>query len=188
MIVECKFCSRKFRLQDCLLKPSGCRVRCSKCETIFRAFPEPSGSSRDPFFEKAGVAQDMVEGEIAAAFSEKRAHPRLMVSIPVICDGLDIEGNPHDLHLGAITDVSRGGLGIELFSSPVSDQVAVSFINGEDRDVRVQAEVVHSRMDGCFKTRVGLSLMGLPLEVDQFITQVMKTHYSSWADDQQIHA
>jgi predicted Zn finger-like uncharacterized protein len=39
MIITCEACSTKFNLDESLLKPSGSKVRCSKCKTVFTAYP-----------------------------------------------------------------------------------------------------------------------------------------------------
>jgi hypothetical protein len=61
------------------------------------------------------------QGDISTFGDEKRKQPRMPVSIPVLCDALDLEGNPHDIYIGAIKEVSQTGLAIELSSSPVSE-------------------------------------------------------------------
>ena len=40
MIVECKNCGVKYRLDDSKVKPEGVKVRCSRCGYVFRVFPE----------------------------------------------------------------------------------------------------------------------------------------------------
>ena len=46
MIVTCEVCSTSFNLSDELIKPSGTKVRCSKCKKVFSVYPpiaeEPS--------------------------------------------------------------------------------------------------------------------------------------------------
>jgi len=42
MIVTCNECDTSFNFDDHLIKPSGSKVRCSKCQTIFVAFPSAS--------------------------------------------------------------------------------------------------------------------------------------------------
>jgi predicted Zn finger-like uncharacterized protein len=42
MIVTCKECDTSFNFDDHLIKPSGSKVRCSKCHAIFVAFPPGS--------------------------------------------------------------------------------------------------------------------------------------------------
>jgi hypothetical protein len=113
----------------------------------------------------------------AAASAFVRKYPRVPVSIHALCDALDLEGNPHDKHMAVIKEVSRGGLAIELPISPISEQVSLSFMNAENRDVYIRAKVVHSRKNS-HKTRIGLSLTGLPMEIDRFVAQVMQTHCS----------
>ena len=185
MVIECISCSRKFNLNENLLKLAGSRVRCSKCGTIFHAYPAHNGSSLNPTLETDGIAKDADQGESATSGFEKRKHARVPVSIPVLCDALDLDGNPHDLHIGAIKEVSQAGLAIELFSSPISGRVSLSFINVENKDVQIKAKVVHSRIKS-FMTWIGLSLKGPPMEIDHFVTQVMKTRHISDGADRQV--
>jgi predicted Zn finger-like uncharacterized protein len=181
MVIECISCSRKFNLNENLLKPAGSRLRCSKCGTIFPVYPAPAGSSQNWALETDKAAKDTEKGESITSFFERRQHPRVPVSIPVLCDALDFEGNPNDLQIGAIREVSQAGLAIELFSSPISEQVSLSFIDLQNRDVQIKARVVHSRIEDSLKTRVGLSLAGSPEGIEHFVTQVMKTHHSSYS-------
>ena len=125
------------------------------------------------------------QGDISTFGDEKRKQPRMPVSIPVLCDALDLEGNPHDIYIGAIKEVSQTGLAIELLGSPVFEQVSLSFINVENRDVQIKAKVVHSRAGDSFKTRVGLSLAGSAIEIDQFVSQVIKTNHFIYNDYRQ---
>ena len=39
MIITCKECNASFKLDESLLKPTGSKVRCSKCNEIFMAYP-----------------------------------------------------------------------------------------------------------------------------------------------------
>lgn len=41
MIITCENCQSKFRLDDDRVKATGSKVRCSKCEHIFKVFPAP---------------------------------------------------------------------------------------------------------------------------------------------------
>jgi hypothetical protein len=134
--------------------------------------------------ETDSIDRDADQGESATSGFEKRKHFRVPISIPVICDALDLAGNPCDIHVGSIKDLSQFGLAIELFSIPVSEQVLLSFIDVEDKDVHIKAKVVHSRINS-FKTRVGLSLAGSAVEIDHFVSQVMKTHHSTYSVDRQ---
>lgn len=185
MVIECKNCSRKFHLNENLLRPAGSRVRCSKCGNIFHAYSAADDSGLNPAIETDGIAKDADQNGSAASGFEKRKHPRVPVSIHVLCDALDLEGNPRDIHIGVIKDVSQTGLAIELVRSPISEQVSLSFMNVENREVTIKANVVHSRIN-LAKTWIGLSLMGPPMEVDQFVTQIIQTHNISYGADRQV--
>ena len=39
MIITCEQCNTSFNLDESLLKPSGSKVKCSKCDNIFTAYP-----------------------------------------------------------------------------------------------------------------------------------------------------
>jgi len=41
MIITCENCSIRFNLDETLLNPAGSKVRCSKCQHIFLAYPPP---------------------------------------------------------------------------------------------------------------------------------------------------
>ncbi len=46
MIITCDTCSTKFNLDETRIKPTGSKVRCSVCRTLFTAFP-PESTERD---------------------------------------------------------------------------------------------------------------------------------------------
>jgi hypothetical protein len=185
VVIKYKSCYRRCKLDETLLRPSGSRVRCSKCGAIFHVYIGLSGSRRDSTIEPKDMVSVIEQGNISTFGDEKRKHPRMPVSIPVLCDALDLEGNPHDIYIGAIKEVSQTGLAIELLGSPVFEQVPLSFINVENRDVQIKAKVVHSRAGDSFKTRVGLSLAGSAIEIDQFVSQVIKTNHFIYNDYRQ---
>jgi pilus assembly protein FimV len=57
MIITCRNCNTSFNLSDELLKDTGSKVKCSKCNYIFKVFPphiqnEPDQNDDDPGFEE----------------------------------------------------------------------------------------------------------------------------------------
>lgn len=65
MIVTCKECDTSFNFDDHLIKPSGSKVRCSKCHAIFLAFPSsppPQEPAEAGSKSKATAAIDGVAG------------------------------------------------------------------------------------------------------------------------------
>jgi predicted Zn finger-like uncharacterized protein len=47
MIIECKQCGSKFKLDEGLLREEGSRVRCSVCKNVFRVYPKGVTPSAD---------------------------------------------------------------------------------------------------------------------------------------------
>jgi len=42
MIITCEECSSSFSVNDSLIKETGSKVRCSKCDSVFVAYPQPA--------------------------------------------------------------------------------------------------------------------------------------------------
>ena len=41
MIISCNECDSTFSVDDSLIKDTGSKVRCSKCNSVFLAYPQP---------------------------------------------------------------------------------------------------------------------------------------------------
>ena len=67
MIITCENCSTSFNLDATLLKPSGSKVRCSKCKHIFTAFPAALPE------EKEAPPEEVPEDEVESAAEETAA-------------------------------------------------------------------------------------------------------------------
>jgi predicted Zn finger-like uncharacterized protein len=185
MVIECINCLKRFNLNENLLKPTGSIVRCSKCGKIFPAFPAHKENRLNSAVGADEIAKDGDQSKIATPGIEKRKHFRVQISIPVICDAFDLAGYPCGIHVGTIKDISQTGIAIELFSSPIFEQLSLSFIDDENRDVQIKAKVVHSRTQSLM-TWIGLSLAGPQMDIDRFVTQAMKIHKISCSSDQPI--
>lgn len=78
MIIECKGCGSRFRLDEGLLREEGSKVRCSVCKNVFKAYPK--GAS--PEGDEERKAMDRNLGETVTLGAEKvlegeRPEPRL---------------------------------------------------------------------------------------------------------------
>jgi predicted Zn finger-like uncharacterized protein len=69
MIIECKQCGSKFRLDEGLVRKEGSKVRCSVCKNVFKAYPEGAPPKGD---EKRKVADQGLGETVTLA-----AHPAL---------------------------------------------------------------------------------------------------------------
>lgn len=181
MIIECDGCSRKFSLNEKLLKPSGSKVRCTKCGAVFVAVP-PAPADPGDASEDGGEPVDRPAPAAAApgARAAEKKHHRITLSVPVSCIAVDGEGNPLNFYIGLITAVGPADLCVEVFCSTVPETLLVSFINLDNRDVQIRGNVVGSETHPSRKARLELSLAGTPAEVSDFIAQLVKSyHYSN---------
>ncbi len=181
MIIECTGCSRKFSLNETLLKPDGSKVRCTKCGAIFIAVRPPAGRLTAESEDRRAAPPNRQEASPAASDppAGKKKHQRISLSVPVSCIEVDGEGHPLNFYIGLITEVGPADLCVEVFCSTVPDCVLVSFINLDNRDVQIRANVVGSETNASRKTKLDLFLAGTQQEVSDFIAQLVKSyHYS----------
>jgi len=78
MIIECKQCGSKFKLDEGLLREEGSKVRCSVCKSLFRAYPP----GITPSAEENRTVVDQTLGrtvtlDSSPAFKEQSAGPLL---------------------------------------------------------------------------------------------------------------
>lgn len=181
MIIECSGCSRRFSLNEKLLKPEGSKVRCTKCGAIFIASPPAAGGAGAESADRRAASNRQEAAPAALGLSAgKKKHQRISLSVPVSCIAVDGEGNPLNFYIGLITEVGPADLCVEVFCSTVPDCVLVSFINLDNRDVQIRANVVGSETNASRKTKLDLFLAGTPQEVSDFVAQLVKSyHYSN---------
>ena len=75
MIITCKECSANFKLDESLLKPTGSKVRCSKCNEIFVAYPPKISEEVEAPIEKALDIEDQQVAEDLEADKKEMTDP-----------------------------------------------------------------------------------------------------------------
>lgn len=75
MIITCKECNANFKLDESLLKPTGSKVRCSKCNEIFVAYPPKISEEVEAPIEKALDIEDQQVAEDLEADKKEMADP-----------------------------------------------------------------------------------------------------------------
>jgi len=163
MIIECEHCRRKFRLDERLLKPKGTRVRCSKCRTLFRAWPPGHGPSPPPAEESSAP-----DGPPSGA--------GVPVSVPVTCTEMDDAGQPLNFHIGRVTLLTQGRLMVDVFCSAPPERVALSFITTTNEERRIDARVVNAAPASSGKTRIGVTLLGSSADTTDFVKQLVQAN------------
>jgi predicted Zn finger-like uncharacterized protein len=175
MIIECINCSRKFNLNEHILNPNGSKVRCTKCEQIFRAFP----TYLDRYKQSLPTENEMTTIEVNnhktdTASGEQRMGHRIKVSVPASCISTDADGNSLDFNIVRITDVSRENIAIEIFCNSSFEFTSISFITLDDKEIKIKGKVVRTKRNVLGKRKIELSLIGTFGEIANFVSQLVK--------------
>lgn len=72
MIIQCDECQARFRLADEKIKPTGTKVRCSKCKHVFTVMPPPEEPAEEP---SAPAEQEATTAFSAGATPSGQADP-----------------------------------------------------------------------------------------------------------------
>jgi len=86
MIITCKKCSANFNLDESLLKPTGSKVQCAKCDDIFVAYPPTHATDSD---ELTDIISDL----------EAEQEPKEVAGAPEVEDVMDETFEDLDLDL-----------------------------------------------------------------------------------------
>src|ERR1700758_650005 len=75
MIIQCEHCKTRFRVDDSRIKPTGSKVRCSKCGNVFSVTREEqysNGFSAQPEKESATPVADREKGFNGKSIKEEK--------------------------------------------------------------------------------------------------------------------
>jgi len=178
MIIECINCSRKFNLNEHILKPNGSKVRCTKCGQIFIAFPIFTDRNEQSLpTENEMNTKEVNNHKTDTPTTEQRMNQSIKVSVPASCISTDADGNSLNFNIGRITDVSKEGLAIEIFCSSPFEYSSLSFITLDDKEIHIKGKVVHSERNELGKMKIGLTLIGTSKEISDFVLQLVRYHH-----------
>jgi predicted Zn finger-like uncharacterized protein len=177
MVIKCGGCLRKFNLDESLLRPDGSKVKCTKCGNIFCAFPPLPGSPKALSGKDVNTKHLNPDSRNPSPADRIRQHTRIEISVPVSCIPEDSEGNPLNLYMGHVTEVSQTGVAVELFGDSISGVVSLSFINHEDETIQIKGRIEHSVQTESSRARIGVSLLGASRQIGQFVTNLVRAHY-----------
>jgi len=65
MIVMCEGCETSFQVDDRMIKPTGSKVRCSKCRHVFVAYPPAAAETEEPLTLEEELPADVASGDPA---------------------------------------------------------------------------------------------------------------------------
>ena len=150
MIIPCESCHSAFRLDSHLIKPSGSRVRCSKCRKIFKVYPPHS--------------------------IERRKHPRVKTSNLISYYSFEESGKLISHGLGVALDISKGGILLETPCFVESGPIVLAAIDWEKNIVEVKGKLIYCAKQAADMYRCGIEFVGIDERVEDFIVNLIKNH------------
>ena len=157
MIITCENCSTSFNLDEKFLKPSGSKVRCSKCKHIFTAFPAAVPKEKEappeevPVDEPESAAEEAEAPDMAPAAGAAVAGEDVQEEAGVDEDqaedlNFDMDATSEDFTVEAPEDVQEEdldltGMGATLdMEAPPVEEPAVETPEAAAEDMDLDAE------------------------------------------------
>ena len=150
MRIPCESCQSTFSLDDSLVKPTGTKVRCSKCRKIFKVYPPRS--------------------------IERRKHPRVKTSNLISYYSFDETGKLISHGLGIALDISKGGILLETPCFIKSGPIVLAATDWENNLVEVKGKLIYSVKESTEMYRCGIKFVGINTRVGDFIVNLIKNH------------
>lgn len=148
MIITCESCRSVFRLDSSLVKPTGNRVKCSKCQKVFRAYPT------EPI--------------------DRRKHTRVKTSNLISYFSFDETGKLISRGLGIALDISKGGILLETPYAIESGRIVLAVLDRENNLLEVKGNLAYSVKKSPEMYRSGIEFIDIDERVVEFIIHLVK--------------
>ena len=150
MIIVCKACNSAFRVDDRLIKPTGTRVRCSKCSYLFVAYKK-------------------------IAF-ERRKHQRIKTQNLISHLSFDETGTMISEGIGKAVDISKGGMLLETPYHIEAGKLSLMAVDLENNLVEIEGKVIYTKKTFTGMYQSGIKFMVNNGQVDDFIVKLVKEY------------
>lgn len=148
MKIPCKSCQSAFLLDSSFVKPTGTKVRCSKCREVFKVYPPKP--------------------------IDARKHPRVKTSNLISYFSFDETGRYLSHGLGIALDISRGGILIKTSNAIESGLIVLAALDWENNLVEVKGKLIYSIKESTEMYRSGIEFVGVNERVEAFIVNLIK--------------
>jgi len=141
-----------FRLDSSVIKPSGSKVRCSKCGEIFKVF-QPNEA-------------------------ERRRYQRVKTQNLISYFSFNETGKMISHGLGIALDVSKGGVLLETTNYIKPGLIILAATDRERNLIEVKGKIAYSKKTSSGTYLTGIEFTGVNERVTRFITKLIKEY--SW--------
>jgi predicted Zn finger-like uncharacterized protein len=150
MIIPCDSCQSTFLLDSNLVKPTGTKVRCSKCREVFRVSPP------EPI--------------------DRRKHPRVKTSNLISYFSFDETGKLISHGLGIALDISKSGILLETPYAIESGPIVLAALDWKNNLVELKGKLIYSVKESTEMYRSGIEFVGIDERVAEFIMNLIKDY------------
>jgi predicted Zn finger-like uncharacterized protein len=139
-----------FRLGSSSIKPTGSRVRCSKCQTVFKVYP--------------------------ASVADRRLHQRVKTQNLISQFSFDEAGKLVSEGIGKALNISKGGMLLETPYPIESEQISLMAADLADNLIEIKGKLIHSKKLFTGMYLYGIAFAGSDEEVVKFIVKLVKEY------------
>jgi len=150
MLIPCESCHSKFKFDNSLVKPNGTKVRCSKCQEVFRVYP-PSAVDR-------------------------RIHKRIKTQNLISYFAYNEKGELISHGLGVALDISKGGILLETPYLIESGLLVLTATNREKQFIEVEGNLKYTKASSNGTYLCGIEFVGNEERVKDFIINLIKVY------------
>jgi hypothetical protein len=133
-----------------MLKPTGSRVRCSKCGEIFKAFPPD--------------------------IDDRRKHQRFKTQNLISHVTYDLTGRLIFQGLGKALDLSKGGMLIETTDPIGSGLISLTATDAQNQLIEIDGNVVYCKESSSGKYLSGISFISTDEQMATFVSKLLKEY------------
>ena len=109
--------------------------------------------------------------------NDKRKYPRINIWVLASFECYNEDGELFDRKLGAILDISLGGMLIETDDIIKANYVEIVFVNDKNKLMSIVGSIVHSRKSENGKAKTGLCFHGADTENVKIATNLIRAHF-----------
>jgi predicted Zn finger-like uncharacterized protein len=150
LIIPCKSCQTTFKFDSSLLKPTGTKVRCSKCQEVFRVYPSDE--------------------------SDRRKYQRVKTRNLISYTSIDKTGKLISQGLGKALDISKGGILLETPYRVQSGILKLMATDVENNLVEIKGKLIYCTESPNGRYRSGISFIGTDEQVSKFAIKMIKEY------------
>jgi len=139
-----------FRLASTFIKPTGSRVRCSKCQMVFKVYP-PS-------------------------VIDRRKHQRIKTQNLISHFSIDEKGKLASQGIGKALDISKGGMLLETPYPIESELLSLMAVDLENNLFEISGRLMYSKNSSAGMYLSGIAFVGSDEQVAKFVIKLIKEY------------